>query len=126
MTLVEAIWDYWEDYRAGMYRSDMDPWRSALSEALLGDPDHFYEVAREMIREWPNSAHHNLVNMWSGRNAWLGQAACCYAHGATAADTKAAWGLLTNDQQRAANAVARTVQEQWERGKHDAQTVLDL
>lgn len=124
--LAAAIWDHWEDYQHGLYRPVLDAARSELSLALLRDPGYFEEVSREMLREWPNSARHNLTHMWSGRNAWIGQASCCYAHGATSADTRAAWGLLTNAEQIAANSVARAVRFVWERGEHDAQTALAL
>lgn len=126
MTLAAAIWDHWEDYRHGLYSPFMHPDRQAASAGLLRDPDHFREVACEMLRAWPNSAYHNLSNMWSGRNAWLGQASCCYSHGATAADTRAAWGTLTQIEQRLANEVARCVRAEWERSTRDAQAVLDL
>lgn len=124
--LAAAIWDYWEDYRHGLYVPAIHSDRVELSAKLLADPDHFIEVAREMLREWPYSAHHNLVHLWTGRNAWVGQASCCYAHGATSADTRQAWGMLTNDEHRAANAVAVHVREAWERRTRDAQAVLDL
>lgn len=120
-------WLDWEDYRAGMYRttSAPDPDRVRESAFLLTDPGGFRETAREMIRQWPNAARQNLDHMWTGRNAWIGQAACCYAHGATSAETRAAWGTLTNSQQIAANQVARTLRD--ERAKEvidGAQTVF--
>lgn len=119
-------WSSWEDWRAGMYAADSDSARSSESVALLSDPEMFREVATEMLREWPHAAAHNLVNMWSGRNAWIGQAACSYAHGATSTDTRSAWGQLTNEHQRRANEVARSVRVAWEKGRQDAQAVFDL
>lgn len=119
-------WLEWEDYRAGMYRSaPLDEQRIRESAFLLTDPGGFREVAREMIREWPVAARQNLDHMWTGRNAWIGQAACCYAHGATSAETRAAWGTLSNPQQMAANKVARTIRdERVKEVKDDAQAVL--
>lgn len=122
-----TAWSKWEDWNAGLYdtnRYDAD--RVTLSADLLADSDHFREVAREMVREWPNATFHNLTHMWSGRNAWLGQAACCYAHKATAAETREAWGRLTNAQQDAANHVARTVRSDLERGIKDAETLFGV
>ncbi len=122
-----SAWDLWEDYCAGLYSTQsVDAARRADSARLLADPGGFAEVAREMLREWPNAARQQLSHMWSGRNAWLGQAACCYAHGATAADTRAAWGTLSNRQQSEANAVARQVRIAWERESTSAQALLDL
>lgn len=121
-----TAWNVWEDYRAGLYSIQRDESREADAARLLADPDQFLEAAREMLREWPNAAIHNLRHMWSGRNAWIGQATCCYSVAATAADTRAAWGTLTNQQQAAANDVARKVRDEWERGVHDAQTRLAI
>lgn len=119
-------WSEWEDWRAGLYRPETDDGRQVASMELLSDADRFREVSVEMLREWVHAARHNLAHMWSGRNAWLGQATCCYAHGATGADTRAAWGLLSNGEQRAANEVARLVREAWERDRRDAQTVFEF
>lgn len=119
-------WVEWEDYQAGLYRPDTDEGRQVASLELLSDPDSFREAAVEMLREWAHSARHNLAHMWSGRNAWMGQATCCYVHGATGADTRAAWGLLSNGEQRRANDVAVSVRAAWERDRRDAQTVFDF
>jgi hypothetical protein len=107
-------WCDWEDFAAGMYATGCDAGQVTASALLLGDPDAFHEAAREMVREWPASAHHNLHNMWTGRNAWVGQATCCYSLGSPAQATRDAWGTLTLDQQRAANAVAVAVRIEWE------------
>jgi hypothetical protein len=109
-----APWVTWEDYLEGMYWPQWTSDHVCSSEDLLADPDLFLEVAREMVRMWPVAAYHNLRNMWSGRNAWVGQASCLYAHGAPAGATRAAWGTLTIDQQRAANAIAERVRIEWE------------
>lgn len=119
-------WSEWEDYRAGLYGTDMNLTLLERSAAVLRDPAVFHEAAVEMIREWPNAARHNLTNLWTGRNAWVGQATCCYVHGATAVTTRAAWGTLTNSEQRRANDIAAGVREAWERGWRDAQTTLDV
>ena len=94
------------------------------SEQLLGDVDRFYDAATEMLREWPTAARHNLDYMWSGRNAWVGQATCTYVHGAPAAATRHAWAHLSAWQQRAANAVAVQVRTERERGKRGSETLF--
>jgi hypothetical protein len=119
-------WSTWEDYLAGMWRPDMAPDRQEAAAHLLKDVDEFGEAAAEMLREWPNAAVQNLVHMWSGRNAWLGQATCCYSVAATSSDTRAAWGTLTNGEQRRANEVARAVRTTWERSRQNAQETLAL
>lgn len=104
-------WEAWEDHALGMYSIRFTPDNVSDSINLLTDPDHFLEVAREMVREWPNSARHNLIHLWTGRRAWIGQASCLYAHGSPGAATREAWGCMTNPQQRAANAIADLVME---------------
>jgi hypothetical protein len=107
-------WSDWEDWQAGLYWPNFTAEHVTHSERLLGDCDEFLEVAREVTRMWPTAAYHNLRNMWTGRNAWVGQASCLYAHGAPGAATRAAWGALTLDQQRDANKVAELVRIEWE------------
>lgn len=119
-------WDEWEDYQSGMYEPAARPEIVQAAAALLADETAFYEAAREMLREWPVSARQNQQHMWSGRNAWLGQASCCYSVGATGAETRTAWGTLSNSQQSAANAVAIAVRKTWEKGLQDAQTLPGL
>lgn len=118
-------WDDWEDWLAGMYEpTNSEDWLAAAR--LLRDPDQFREAAREMIREWPHATRHNLGHMWSGRNAWVGQATCCYSLGLTAADTRRAWGTMSLGDQWTANQVARDIRAEWERTQVDAQAQLAL
>lgn len=119
-------WSEWEDFQAGMYEPTIDDDRVALSIGLLRDGERFREAAREMMREWPNAAIHNGAHMWTGRNAWVGQATCCYSHGATGAETRQAWGTLSNGEQSRANRVATAAREEWERGRQDAQALPGL
>ena len=124
MTNLMAPWSEWEDYQAGMYLGRYEPAMTSESVALLTSPDRFLETAREMVREWETAAVQNLCRMWTGRNAWIGQASCCYSHQATGLETRVAWGQMTNDQQRAANAVAVKVRNEYERNRRDAQTLF--
>lgn len=123
MSSMTMPWREWEDFVHGMYRPSTDPAAAVRAEGLLADQEQFREAAREMLREWPMSAHHNLDHMWSGRRAWVGQATCCYSVTATAADTRAAWGNLDNSQQRRANTVADQEIERWRKETHDAQAL---
>ena len=105
-------WDDWDDYLAGLYeKRPIEDSKVASSVALLSDPDQFFEVAREMVREWESAAKQNLVHIITGQQAWIGQASCCYAHGATSEETRTAWGLLSNSVQDQANSVANAVIE---------------
>jgi hypothetical protein len=114
-------WSTWEDWAAGLYEQ-----RPALlamiadSERLLGNSDAFRETAREMMRNWPNSTYHALRFLPTSARSWIGQASCCYAHGATGDETRRAWGRLSSAVQRDANAVADTLRDEWERGFAEA------
>lgn len=123
---MTITWAEWEDYAAGLYANTSTPEGVRDAYELLTDPVRFYETAREMVREWPNAAHHNLTNMNSGRISWLGQATCCYATNASSIDTRHAWGRMTNTQQRNANTVARRVRIEWEKEAQDGETLLGL
>ena len=127
MTLTTRPWDRWEDYGAGMYEH-LIPLRAGKvrdSIRLLSDPGHFSETAREMVREWPEAARHNL-NLPSGRRSWIGQAACCYCHGATSEETCHAWGRLANGTQRRANQVADQITDEYDRGVLGAEALFGL
>lgn len=117
-------WDEWEDFTAGLYSEGIHHDQIPTAADLLRDPDQFREAAIEMLRHWPESARHNLAAMWSGRNAWLGQATCCYVHGINSATTRQAWGTLTNEEQRQANAVATACRIRWEQEVGHAQASL--
>jgi hypothetical protein len=120
-------WTEWEDWRAGLYTTGVTTRRDAVASSvtLLSDSDGFLETAREMVREWPNAATHNLCLLATGRRAWVGQAACCYSHAATSSETREAWGRLSNAQQQAANNVADQVIEWFRKEvRDDAQTLF--
>jgi hypothetical protein len=123
---MSPVWAAWEDHAAGLYTNTSSSSNVQAAYELLVDTDRFYETAREMVRVWPHAAIHNLTYLPSGRISWLGQASCCYATGATSMDTRTAWGLMTNNQQRNANAVARRVRTEWEKEQHDGETLLGL
>lgn len=125
-TICPNTWVTWEDWQAGLYSSITEPDDRNVqsSVALLSDPDQFLEVAREMAREWPNAAIHNVRHLWTGRRAWVGQASCMYAHGAVAIETRIGWGRMTNGAQVAANAAADIAIGDIRRGWQGAETLF--
>lgn len=105
----------WEDWQAGMYRDSGAGDRESLVAAaagLLADQNRLASAMRGVTVEWRFAAEANLHEPPNNR-AWLGQAACCYAAGVPEELTRAAWGLLTDDQRHAANRVADRVIEEW-------------
>lgn len=109
--------DLWEDSRSGQYDLPSvldDPYKILISAKLLSTPHEFFNVAMNMIDSWPVAASVNLSNKSRNRQAWLGQASCCYDNGAKEHEVKEAWHTLTHKQQEEANAVADEVIQLWE------------
>lgn len=105
----------WEDYKAGMYGiSDRVMDERAASIDLLRNAAGLRDAMADAVLAWPIAAEHNLTDTGSNRRAWLGQAACCHAHGATQFATCSAWWELSDDERAAANAAADSVIHQWE------------
>jgi hypothetical protein len=116
---VRRVWHPytdWEDYQAGMYGNAKDFMRErGLSVDLLRDTVALPDAMMDAVLAWPIAAEHNLTDLGSNRRSWVGQAACCLAHGATEFATCSAWGELSEDQRDAANACADVVIARWER-----------
>lgn len=83
-------------------------------ELLLKCPGWLWESMTFVSQNWKISAEHNLSNTNRNRQAWLGQAACCFSHGAPEYITKLAWNNLTEKEQKIANDVADDVIKDWE------------
>lgn len=107
----------WEDYKAGMYQESSPEHRGQLIAAaalLLADQHKLLAAMRSVTIEWRVASDANL-HEYPNNRAWLGQAACCYATGATEDLTRSAWGVLTDQQRVLANAVADQVIDEWRR-----------
>lgn len=118
MKRVYHHYEKWEDWKDGLYRLTLDPVDEILisrSARLLSDPELFHINALRVITAWPYSAAVNLSNRSRNRQAWLGQASCCFACGSPEDLTKQAWHRLSPAEQDAANAVADRVIAEWER-----------
>lgn len=110
-------YEKWEDWKDGLYALDVqNPEEILIARAtrLLRDVDHLRLAMLRVVHRWPNSAEVNLSNTSRNRQAWLGQAAACWACGATEDLTKEAWHRLTIAEQDAANLVADYVIAVWE------------
>ena len=74
--------DQWEDFLAGMYVLSVPPEAEQEfiddSEELLADPIELNRAMSTVIAAWPIAARVNLSHVARNRQAWLGQAACCY------------------------------------------------
>ena len=111
-------YDEWECFKSGMYETKvkfLDPEQLVNEcEQMLRCPNYLWESMMFVTHNWPKAAHQHLSNEARNRQAWLGQAACSWAHGAPEFITKRAWNQLDGKAQEAANKVADEVILDWE------------
>lgn len=109
-------WTEWEDLPAGLWAErELCPSRVDQSMRLLSAPHMFEQAARVMINTWPISACAHLSDRRRGRRAWIGQATCCFSHGANRWETIEAWNSMGRTVREAANMTALQVILLWER-----------
>jgi hypothetical protein len=109
----------WEDWKRGMYRPLQQDSPEAeelitLALHLLSSPRKLYRVMSLVSTKWRYASEMNLSHAAINRQAWLGQAACCYEYHVPEHLTKQAWWRLTQDQRDKANAIADRVILEWE------------
>ncbi|MCB0801720.1 MAG: hypothetical protein KDB74_01365 [Flavobacteriales bacterium] len=106
----------WECYKAGFFspsnnRKKEEEYNKYVT--LLTNLPLFEKILNKVITEWKYSCEHNLTNESLNRIAWLGQASCAYLFGCNAANTRVAFNLLTENQQKEANAMAEKYLNKW-------------
>jgi len=107
----------WECFNNGMWDSRKNE-MSKITEAkqTLSNPERCESAMLFAIKEYPISAQQHLSKHWLNRRPWIGQAACCYACGATEEETRIAWNFYMNkEEQDSANAIADRVIAEWEK-----------
>ena len=110
------VHDDWECHKAGFYANQKHGVSRAQGEevyrAFLSDLGQFEKALAAVIVEWKNSCEHYLTNIAMNRIAWLGQASVCYATGIPAS-YRSGWGLMSEDEQTAANELALDYLNRW-------------
>ncbi len=106
----------WEDYKNGFYDSSCERYdeKINLSVELLSNQDHFCEVAIDMFDTWKISAEQNLTDNAINKNAWIGQASCCFNHSSPSYVTIEAWWRLDEETRKKANDTARKALKKWQ------------
>ena len=108
----------WEDCKSGILKTNFDEIQTEKltikAKQLLCSPKKFYEVALEVISKWIYSSEQHLSNKGRNRQAWIGQASCCYKYKIPEHITKYAWRMMTKEQQKEANAIADDIIKLWE------------
>jgi hypothetical protein len=84
------------------------------AERFTGDAVLYGSWMTKVLDSWPISCEHNITDLSQNRRAWIGHAATCLAIGAPEDITRAAWGMLTRQQQDDANAMADRAISEWE------------
>jgi hypothetical protein len=106
-------WD-WECFKYGMWESrkkDMNKIQQASS--ILSDEVKCRQAMIGAVNAYPISAEQHL-SKHQGKRPWIGQAACCFACGATEEETRIAWNFyMTSKSQEMANRVADEVIDLW-------------
>jgi hypothetical protein len=110
----------WEDYHAGLY--DLDNYYNEqqtesmtfTAKEILCNSEFFLKTALKVVTEWRYAAEVNLSNPSRNRQAWIGQASCCYVLQTPEYITKYAWRLMTPEQQAEANRIADIAIKTWE------------
>lgn len=113
-------YEKWEDWKDGLYRRTLTPAEDTIvsrAARLLRTPVMLKYAMTHCAFQWGHAADVNLSNSSRNRQAWLGQAACCYVVGASESLTKAAWHRLSTAEQDEANKVADYVIALWEDSK---------
>lgn len=103
-----------EETYSNLWKTGSDEGLINKSIILLSDRNAFKKEIKGMLSDWKKSAIFNLTNESQNRIAWIGQATCSHAHGATNGETKDAWSKLTEDQKLSANNVAFECLNDWE------------
>jgi len=81
---------------------------------FTGDAVRYGSWMLKVIEQWPIACEHNLTDLSLNRKAWVGHAATQMAINCPEYITRAAWGLLTEQQRIDANKQAQFAIDQWE------------
>lgn len=115
--MIRVYYPYyeWEDYKSGMYDElqDFRKERIQLAVNCLSNETVCTHFMNEVVKRWVKSTQHNLTNTGCNRKAWLGQCACNLYAGVKEDETREAWKLLTEEQQKKANNIAKNIIDKW-------------
>ena len=112
---INPVWkNYkeWEDYKNKMYENNND--REIIKqcyEILISE--NLKEHMENTTISYPISSKVNLTNKMFNPVSWLGQATCNLLIGASARETCQAWLMMTKEEQKRANDIAKEVIKEW-------------
>ena len=111
-------YNLWEDCNNGIlekgFKEKKEEEMTQKAKKLLCNQDKFFKVGVAMVKKWKYSSEQHLTNPQRNRQAWIGQASCCYEYGIPEHITKYAWRLMDLKEQEEANSIADKIIELWE------------
>ena len=114
----------WEDFKSGMYNpprkvgigtEETSEERIEKAVKCLSDEKLCRENMQKVVANWAIATEQVLTNLEQNRRAWLGWCACFMYGGCHDEETRAAWGLMTEQNRIRANKIADEVIKEWER-----------
>jgi hypothetical protein len=118
MKQIYHHYELWEDVKNDILKdgfSEIEAEKLTLkAKSLLCNPKEFLKIANEVIIEWKYASEQHLSNKSRNRQAWLGQASCCFKYKVPEYITKYAWRLMTFEEQKKANEIADIIIKKWE------------
>ena len=117
MNRIYHHYEKWEDYEAGLFKVYHEDEELLIKKSgrLLKDSKKFYEVMLNVLSEWRCASEVNMTNTSRNRQAWLGQASCCFVFGSPEYVTKWAWRMLSKEEQDEANKTADRIINLWDK-----------
>lgn len=105
----------WEETDSNMWGSVKDRKKYLkLAIEFTGDAALYGRWMLKVADKWRYSCEHNLTDAKQNRQAWIGHAACAFAHGIPEDIVREAWSHLTQEQQDSANKKADEAILYWE------------
>lgn len=120
MKRIYHRYEKWEDWQHGLYNKTVEydeleqEKRVKLCIDFLSNQQRFFTTALNVLNNWPISSDVNLSNVNRNRQAWIGQASCCYELGVPEFITKWAWRTMELNNQKEANQTANKIIKLWE------------
>ena len=114
-------WEIWHPYTAweemafNMWGNvkDRAQWLQKAIE-FTGNHELYGSWMLKVVELWPYSCEQNLTKLDTNRKAWIGHAAVAMAIQCPEDIVRQAWGFLSDEQQKLANAKAQQAIEVWE------------
>ena len=105
----------WEEIKHNMWGhvSERREWLQKAIE-FTGDNELYGLWMMRVVDAWKYSCEHHLTKLDTNRKPWIGHAAVAMAMQCPEDIVREAWGHLTEEQQRLANAAAQRAIEHWE------------